>query len=196
MATADGMPAYAARLDIEYTEQRNRLTVAFRLILAIPILILSSLLEQAIGLALVFATLLMILLRQRYPRWWFDFVYAYTRFSTRVSAYLGVLVDEYPSTEDEQRVHLELDYPDAKALGRWLPLIKWLLVIPHLIVLIVLFVLAIFAMIIAWFAILITGRYPRGLFNFTVGVNRWWLRVNAYALLLITDRYPPFRLDA
>ncbi len=107
-----------------------------------------------------------------------------------------MLVDEYPSTEDEQRVHLELDYPDAKALGRWLPLIKWLLVIPHLIVLIVLFVLAIFAMIIAWFAILITGRYPRGLFNFTVGVNRWWLRVNAYALLLITDRYPPFRLDA
>jgi Domain of unknown function (DUF4389) len=72
--------------------------------------------------------------------------------------------------------------------------VKWLLAIPHYIVLVVLWLLAIVAVIVAWFAILFTGRYPRGLFDFVVGVGRWTLRVGAYAFLLVTDRYPPFSL--
>ena len=136
----------------------------------------------------------MLVFRQRYPRWWFDFQYALARFSFRVGAYLGLLRDEYPSTEDEQAVRLELDYPNAATLNRWLPLVKWLLAIPHFIVLVVLILFALIAIVIAWFAILITGRYPRGLFDFVVGVGRWALRVEAYAFLLITDRYPPFSM--
>jgi hypothetical protein len=142
-----------------------------------------------------FATLLMIVFRTRYPRWWFDFARELTRFGARVWAYLALLTDQYPSTVEEQSVHLEIEYPDVERnLNRWLPLVKWLLAIPHYIVLIVLFLAAIVAVVIAWFAILITGRYPRGLFDFVEGVGRWSLRVAAYAFLLVTDRYPPFSL--
>jgi hypothetical protein len=142
------------------------------------------------------ATLLMIVFRQKYPRWWFDFARELTRFGARVGAYFTLLTDQYPSTVDEQTVHLEIDYPDVeRALNRWLPLVKWLLAIPHFIVLIFLWLAAIVAVIVAWFAILITGRYPRTLFDFVVGVARWSLRVEAYAILLVTDRYPPFSLS-
>ncbi len=97
---------------------------------------------------------------------------------------------------EEQSVHLEIDYPDVERdLNRWMPLVKWFLAIPHYIVLIVLGVIAVFAIIIAWFAILFTGRYPRALFDYVVGVGRWGLRVQAYVSLLVTDRYPPFSLD-
>jgi hypothetical protein len=138
----------------------------------------------------------MILFRQRYPRWWFDFAREFVRFEARVGAYLALLTDRYPSTVEEQSVHLEIDYPDVKAdLNRWLPLVKWLLAIPHYIVLFFLGILAIFAIIIAWFAILFTGTYPRGLFDYVVGVGRWALRVQAYVVLLVTDRYPPFSLN-
>jgi hypothetical protein len=137
----------------------------------------------------------MILFRQIYPRWWFDFSRELTRFSARVGAYAALLTDKYPSTVEEQSVHLEIDYPDVKNdLNRWMPLVKWFLAIPHYIILAFLTVGAIFAVIIAWFAILVTGQYPKPLFNYVVGVSRWWLRVNAYALLLVTDKYPPFRL--
>jgi len=139
------------------------------------------------------ATVLMIVFRQRYPRWWFDFALELARFGTRVGAYLLLLTDQYPSTVEEQSVHLHIDYPDVERdLNRWLPLVKWLLAIPHVIVLFVLSIGAFFAVVIAWFAILFTGQYPRGLFDFVVGVARWWLRVQAYASLLVTDRYPPF----
>lgn len=145
---------------------------------------------------LFIATMLMIVFRQRYPRWWFDFARELTRFSARVGAYLGLLTDRYPSTEDEQSVHLEIDYPDAERdLNQWLPLVKWFLAIPHYIVLLFLAVGALLAVVIAWFAILITGRYPRTLFDYVVGVGRWGLRVQAYAFLLVTDRYPPFSLE-
>jgi hypothetical protein len=137
----------------------------------------------------------MIVFRQKYPRWWFDFAREFARFGMRVGAYLALLTDRYPSTVEEQSVHLDIDYPDVERdLNRWLPMVKWFLAIPHYIVLAVLAVGAVFAIFIAWFAVLFTGRYPRGLFDYVVGVGRWGLRVQAYATLLVTDRYPPFSL--
>ncbi len=211
---------YPARLDVDYPEKLDRFTTLVRIIWAIPILVVLSLISASasdtvktvsdtgetlsqvttsgagISGGLFIATMLMIVFRQRYPRWWFDFARELTRFSARVGAYLGLLTDRYPSTEDEQSVHLEIDYPDAERdLNQWLPLVKWFLAIPHYIVLFFLAVGALLAVVIAWIAILITGRYPRSLFDYVVGVGRWGLRVQAYAFLLITDRYPPFSLD-
>ena len=212
--------AYPARLNIDYPEKLDRVSTLFRLIWAIPIFIIFGLLTATAtdtvivitdggevlsrvtrtGLGIVgglfVATMLMIVVRQKYPRWWFDFALALSRFSNRVGAYLGLLTDRYPSTEADQSVHLDIDYPNVpRDLNRWMPLVKWLLAIPHYIVLAVLAVGAIVAIFIAWFAILITGRYPRPLFDYVVGVGRWALRVQAYTSLLITDRYPPFRLS-
>ena len=208
---------YPARLEIDYPERLSRVKTLFRIILVIPILVVVGLLTAAFvsvetasetandlieGLAmtggvLFLATLLMLLFRQKYPRWWFDWNLEVTRFTARVGVYLGLLRDEYPSTDEQQAVHLDLDYPDAAHdLNRFLPLVKWILAIPHYIVLIVLSVAAIVVTVIAWFAIIFTARYPRGMFEFVVGVARWGVRVNAYAWLLTTDRYPPFSLDA
>lgn len=152
---------------------------------------------QSTAVGLVFLpTVLMLVFRQKYPRWWFDWTLALTAFSYRVAAYGALLRDEYPSTDEEQAVHLTLVYPDAHAdLNRWLPLVKWLLAIPHYVVLVFLGLAAVLCVIAAWVMILATGRYPRALFDFVVGVFRWGLRVNSYAVLLVTDRYPPFRLD-
>lgn len=191
---------YAARLDIDYPDKLDRLTTLFRLIWIIPIVIILCLLTatgsgESVGGLFFMATMLMIVFRQRYPRWWFDFSRQLVRFEARVLAYLVLLTDRFPSTVDEQSVHLEIDYPDAERdLNRWLPLVKWLLAIPHYIVLAVLAVIAIFVVVIAWFAILFTGRYPQALFDYVVGVGRWGLRVQAYAFLLVTDQYPPFSL--
>ena len=188
---------YPVQLDVEYPEEpRNRLTTFFRLILMIPIVIMAILVSWSAGL-LSLATLLMILFRKKYPRWWFDFNLELYRFSTRVNAYVLLLRDEYPSTDDDQAVSLEISYPDAESqLNRFMPLIKWFLAIPHYVVIYVLSICALVVMVIAWFAILIVGRYPQGLFNFSVGVMRWETRVSAYMSLLTTDRYPPFRLGA
>jgi Domain of unknown function (DUF4389) len=212
---------YAARLAIDYPEKLDRFTTLFRIIWIFPIATILALVSQAgqtvthtiflneaseivkrtrqaaggLAMGLAAATALMIAFRQRYPPWWFDFSRELTRFGARVGAYGALLTDVYPSTVDEQAVHLEIDYPDAeKGLNRWYPLFKWLLAIPHYIVLAFLFVGAFFAVIFAWFAILFTGKYPKGLFDFVVGVGRWSLRVAAYAALLVTDRYPPFSL--
>jgi hypothetical protein len=137
----------------------------------------------------------LIIFRQVYPRWWFDFSRELARFGARVGAYICLLTDQYPSTVDEQSVHLEIDYPDVKTdLNRWLPLVKWFLAIPHYIILAFLAVGAVFAVLFAWFGILFTGHDPKGLFDYVVGVGRWGLRVNAYAFLLVTDQYPPFSL--
>ena len=193
------LESYPARLEVDYPEKLNRLTTLLRIIWIIPILAILVLLsggEEGIAVGIAIATALMIVVRQRYPRWWFDFSRELARFEGRVIAYLALLTDQYPSTVEEQSVHIEIDYPDVEQdLNRWLPLVKWLLAIPHFIVLILLALLAVIAVIVAWFAILITGRYPRSLFDFVVGVLRWALRVNAYAFLLVTDRYPPFRLS-
>ena len=138
--------------------------------------------------------LLLLVFRQKYPRWWFDWNLELLRFTNRVGVYVALLDDRYPSTDEPQGVHLDIAYPDAMQLNRWLPLVKWFLAIPHYIVLAFLWIAAVFALIGAWFAILFTGRYPRGLFDFVVGVGRWHNRVIAYALVLVTDQYPPFRL--
>ena len=203
---------YPVRFDVEYASQHKRLSSALRLLWIIPIfIVLSSVSGAASGYdnegtrnaavgaggTLVLGPLLMILFRQKYPRWWFDWNLALSRFGARVAAYGALLRDEYPSTDEEQAVHLEIDYPDAQNdLNRWLPLVKWLLAVPHYIVLVFLLFGAILAVIGAWFAILFTGSYPRPLFDYVVGVLRWWVRVAAYAVLLVTDRYPPFRLSA
>ena len=147
------------------------------------------------GGILFFAPLLLILFRQKYPRWWFDWNVALLKCSTRVGVYCFLLRDEYPSTDEEQAVHVEIPYPDVpNELNRWLPLVKWILAIPHYVALVILGVIALLAVIVAWFAILITGSYPRALFDYVVGVGRWFIRVEAYMLLLTTDRYPPFSL--
>jgi hypothetical protein len=148
------------------------------------------------GGLLVFGPLLMILFRQKYPRWWFDWNLNLSRFTNRVFVYLALMEDRYPSTDEEQYVHLDIVYPDARQdLNRWLPLVKWFLAIPHYIVLGFLWIGAVVAVIISWFAVLFTGRYPRGLFDYVEGVFRWGNRVEAYAFLMATDRYPPFRLS-
>jgi hypothetical protein len=139
----------------------------------------------------------MILFREKYPRWWYEWNLQLMRFSARVGVYLALMDDTYPSTDEEQSVKLEFPYPDAKnGLNRWLPLVKWLLAIPHFIILVFLSLAAIVSVIVAWFAILFTGRYPRGLFDFVEGVFRWWNRVIGYAIVLVTDEYPPFSLSA
>ncbi len=185
---------YPVQLSIDYGDgSRNRLTTFFRLIIMIPILVVLMVVSYS---TVAFAAFLMILFRKKYPKWMFDYQLEVLRFNARVSAYLSLLTDEYPSTDEEQSVHLDVAYPDADAdLNRFMPLIKWLLAVPHLIVLFVLEIIALIVTIIAWFAIIITGKYPSGMFNYVVGVARWSNRVTAYAFLLTTDRYPPFRLN-
>jgi hypothetical protein len=203
--------SYPVQFDVEYPDRElNRLTTGFRIFMAIPIAIVLATLGgestayagdhwqagATFGGLVTFSPLLMILFRQKYPRWWFDWNLELLRFQNRVGAYLALLNDQYPSTDEHQSVRLELPYPDAKQdLNRWLPLVKWLLAIPHLIVLAFLWLAALFVIVFAWFAILFTGRYPRGLFEFVVGVGRWTNRVTAYAFVLVTDQYPPFSLS-
>jgi hypothetical protein len=209
---------YPAALEIDYPDRElNRLTTFFRPVTFIPIGIVLALLSGPTNLGgppraagdsdpvlmltlgsgglLFLPTALMLVFRRKYPRWWFDWNLELIGFTTRCLAYLALLRDEYPSTDEEQAVHLDLWYPDAATeLNRWLPLVKWLLAIPHYIVLFLLWLAAALCVVAAWFAILFTGRYPRGLFEFVTGVFRWSLRVWAYAFLLTTDRYPPFSL--
>ena len=206
--------SYPVQLAIEFPDRDlDRVSTAFRIFAVIPIAIVlgtivgvsgqtdggASAQTYAVGgTGLLFIpTLLMIVFRQKYPRWWFDWNLQLLRFSTRVGAYLALMSDRYPSTDEEQYVRLDFPYPDAQnGLNRWLPLVKWFLAIPHYIVLLLLYVGTFFAVIAAWFAILFTGRYPRGIFGFVEGVARWHTRVVGYAHILVTDDYPPFRLSA
>jgi Domain of unknown function (DUF4389) len=202
-----GGEPYPLTFDVSYPDRElNRVSTGFRIFTVIPIAIVLAAVGGGIGWGPAFygawaggilfvPALLMILFREKYPRWWFDWNRELLRFSNRVAAYLLLLDDRYPSTDEQQYVHLELEYPDVtNDLNRWLPLVKWFLAIPHYVVLVVLDLGVLFAVIGAWFAILFTGRYPRGIFAFVVGVMRWSNRVGAYAFVLITDRYPPFRL--
>jgi hypothetical protein len=203
---------YPVQFNVDYPDRSlNRLTTAFRIFVAIPILIVlgtvsgssiawsgeSAAAVSGAGGLLFLGPLLMILFRGKYPRWWFDWNLELQRFTNRVVVYLALMDDKYPSTDEQQAVHLEYAYPDvSRDLNRWLPLVKWLLVIPHFIVLLFLWIAGVVVVVLAWFAILFTGRYPLGMFRFVEGVLRWGQRVIAYAFLLVTDRYPPFRLAA
>lgn len=182
---------YPVRFEIAYPERLSRWKAFLRWLLVVPAAAIYYLVVYASGYV-AFAALLAILFRKRYPRWWFDFLVKVVQYASRVCAYATLLRDEYPGLETEQEVYLEVDYPAD--LNRWLPLVKWLLVLPHVVVLFFLILAAAVVTIVAWFAILLTARYPRGLFDFNVGVMRWSLRVTAYALCLFTDRYPPFSL--
>jgi hypothetical protein len=207
---AEKPATYPLTFTVDYPDRDlNRLTTGFRIIVIIPIAIVLGLINGSLfrwgaenwsvglsaGGVLFLPVLLMILFQQKYPRWWFDWNLALGRFSTRVLCYLALLRDEYPSTEEEQAVHLDFRYPEVKSeLNQWLPLVKWFLAIPHYIVLLFLAIAAVVVVFMAWFAILFAGRYPKGFFDFVVGVIRWGWRVSAYAFLLTTDRYPPFTL--
>jgi Domain of unknown function (DUF4389) len=194
-AQPTGASPYPVQFQVEYPDRDlNRLTTGFRLIVAIPILIVGAALGGA-SRVLFLPTLLLIVFRQKYPRWWYDWNLELLRFSNRIGAYLALMDDRYPSTDERQAVTLDFPYPEAKQeLNRWLPLVKWLLAIPHYIVLVFLSIAATVVVIVAWFAILFTGRYPRGLFDFVLGVLRRANRVTGYAFTLVTDQYPPFRL--
>jgi len=205
-------PAYPVNLSVEYPDRPlDRLTTAFRIFVAIPIMIVLGTVSgttwsfysssgtvhvvAGAGGVLFLGPLLMILFRQKYPRWWFDWNLELQRFTNRVLVYVLLMDDRYPSTDQEQGLRLDYVYPDVpRELNRFLPLVKWLLVIPHFIVLALLWIAVFFVVIVAWFAILFTGRYPRGIFDFVEGVVRWGQRVVAYAFTLVTDRYPPFSL--
>lgn len=199
-------------LRVDYPERElDRLTTLFRVLMIVPIVVILALMigversddgpggykyQLATGGLLILPTLLMIVFRRKYPRWWYDFNVGLVRFACRVAAYMMLLRDEYPSTDDEQAVHVEIPYPDVENdLERFLPLVKWILVIPHLLVLWLLSVLSLLATWVAWFAVLINGTYPKDLFRFQEGVLRWYVRVIAYALIMTTDRYPPFTLS-
>jgi hypothetical protein len=196
---------YPVNLEVDYEEaERNRLTVAFRIFTVLPILIVLTLVGSspisygligAAGGLLFLPIVLMLLFRTKYPAWWFDFNLNLIRFGNRVFAYLFLLRDEYPSTDEEQAVHVQLPDPHGgTGLNRWLPLVKWLLAIPHYIVLLFLYIAALVVSLIGWFVVLFTGRYPRSFHDFVVGILRWSVRVQAYAFVLVTDRYPPFQL--
>ena len=210
------MQEYPVRFSVDYPDRSlDRPSTGFRIFMAIPILVVLGAVSSGgswdwsngngnaqsaaagAGGLLFLGPLLLILFRQKYPRWWFDWNLELQRFGNRVAAYLALLDDRYPATDQHQSVHLDYPYPDVERdLNRWMPLVKWLLAIPHYIVLLFLDIAALVVVIVAWFAILFTGRYPRGLFDFVEGVIRWHNRVIAYALVLVTDRYPPFRLAA
>ena len=207
---ASNQSDYPVRFSVDYPDRPlNRLTTLFRLIMVIPILIVAALIpgfvnsgqfgdpdQVAIYAPIVWLPLVLILVfRQKYPRWWFDWNLELSRFLLRIETYIIALRDEYPSTDEHQAVHLEIDYPDAANLNRWLPLVKWLLAIPHYVVLIVLAILAVVAAVIGWIMVVITASYPRVLFDFQVGVLRYEARVTGYAFLLVTDRYPPFSIN-
>jgi hypothetical protein len=212
MQEAIQQAAYPVQFSVDYPDRPlNRLTTFFRIFTVIPIAIVlvaisggasqvyangRTVVEIAGPGGLLFiATLLMILFRQKYPRWWFDWNLELQRFTNRIAAYIYLMDDRYPSTTDYQSVHLDYVYPDAEhGLNRWLPLVKWFLAIPHYIVLLFLHIAVVVVLIVAWFAILFTAHYPRGIFDFVEGVLRWQNRVLAYAFTLVTDQYPPFSL--
>ena len=207
-------PSYPVSFSVDYPQRElNRVSTFFRIFAVIPIAILAALLPGgelaagdygggayggaiAAGSIIFVPILLMLLIKKKYPRWWYDWNLELLRFGNRIGVYVLLMDDEYPSTDERQAVHLDFPYPDAEQLSRGLPLVKWLLAIPHYIVLLFLYIGVFFVVIFAWFAILFTGRYPKGAFDFVEGVLRWHNRVIGYALTLVTDDYPPFQLSA
>jgi Domain of unknown function (DUF4389) len=208
-----GVQQYPVRFSVDYPDRPlSRLSTAFRIFTIIPIGIVVALLEHtqfrernqfgnhwfefsSAGALVVLPVVLMLLFRRKYPRWWFDWNLELSRFTNRVTVYLFLMDDRYPSTDGHQSVHLEFPEVAGPELNRWLPLVKWFLAIPHYVALFFLGIAVFFVLIFTWFAILFTGRYPRDVFEFVEGFLRWGNRVGGYAFVLVTDAYPPFRLS-
>ena len=192
-------PSYPVRFEVEYPERLSRLSTAFRIFFFIPVAIFLVLLggdeargAGAAGGGVVLAIWAAVLVRQYVPHWMFDFQVALMRFEVRAGGYLALLTDQFPAFEGEYPINFDVRYPDR--LSRWKVAIwKIITSIPHFIILSFLFLAALVVVVIAWFAILFTGRYPRGLHGFVAGVFRWSLRVQAY-IFSLTDEYPPFSL--
>jgi hypothetical protein len=205
---------YPTNFAVDYPERTlHRGSTAARLVLAIPIILLLALVQQveirvgwqAIALSLVgslsgigavtFPVLVMLVLRRKYPHWWFEWNVELFRFINRVIVYLVLMTDQYPSTDEAQSVRLHFPDPQGQGLSRGLPLVKWLLAVPHYAVLVAFLVSLPFVLIVAWVSIIATGRYPRRLFSYVEGILRWGNRVIGYAFIFVTDDYPPFRLS-
>jgi len=206
---------YPVTFSVDYPDRElNRLTSFFRIFTVIPMAIVLGAVTGSDGWQwtfhngvagaaagagglLFFGPLLMIVFRQKYPRWWFDWNLELQRFISRVLVYLALMDDNYPSTDQHQSVHLDYPYPDVETdLNRWLPLIKWFLAIPHYILLFFLDIFTVLVVVAAWFAVVLSGRYPQDLFQFVEGVARWHNHVIAYAFTLVTDEYPRFGFAA
>jgi hypothetical protein len=192
---APAAPEYPVRFDVEYPDRLSRWKIFVKWLFAIPHLIIIYLLG-IVNSVMIFIAFFAVLFTKKWPRGMFDFSVQIQRWTANVLAYFLVLLrDEYPpfsGDAGEYPVTLEIDYDDN--LSRWQIFVKWLLAIPHLIVLVFLAIVVYVVVIIAFFAILFTARYPRWLFDFVVGTYRWYMRVNAYAVWFMTDRYPPFSL--
>ncbi len=191
MAATPTPSGYPVRYDAQYEAKHSRLLLFFRWLLIIPhLLVLYAL--GAVANIMTFIAFFAILFTKKYPRGLFDFVVNIHRWQANVGAYIFMLRDEYPPFSWEPGsypVTFEADYPGEMA--RFAPLYKWLLAIPNLIVLVFVAIVAILLWFISWFAILFTGTFPKGMFDFIVGTHRWSVRLNAYVYLL-TDKYPPF----
>jgi hypothetical protein len=195
MSTALDLPdsGYPIRFDVAYPDELSRWLIFVKWLLAIPhyiILYFLQILFSVVTLVAFFA----ILFTKTYPRDLFRFAVGTRRWQNNVNAYTSLMRDEYPPFSWDPGTYAavyDADYPVE--LNRWLPLIKWLLAIPHYIVLALLGIVWLFVLIGAWFAILLTRRYPRPLFDFGVGMLRWSERVTMY-VYLATDAYPPFSL--
>jgi hypothetical protein len=184
--------AYPITLAVDYPERQSRWKTLFRLFLAIPVLIFAYLINYASG-AMVWAIWIVVGLRGRIPRWMFDFQVSLINWQLRAFSYCLLLTDTYPPFEGDYPIRFEARYPDR--LARWKVLFwKLFTTIPHMVVLVFLWVGAYVALVIAWFAILFTGRFPRGLHGYVAGVIRWGMRVQAY-IFSLTDEYPPFSLS-
>jgi Domain of unknown function (DUF4389) len=186
---------YPVRFDVEYPEGLSRWKIFVKWLFAIPHFIIVYLLQGVAGILIVIA-FFAILFTEKWPRGLFDFMLQIERWTMNTAVYaLTLQRDEYPpfsGEAGEYPVRFEVDYDEN--LSRWLIFVKWLLILPHLIVLVFLGIAAYIVVFIAFFAILFTGRYPRGMFDFVTGVLRWALRVQAYGHWLMTDRYPPFSM--
>jgi len=193
------------QIDVTMTE-RNRTSALFRLILVVPIAIFVAAFTPSVaGLdsgdmnslnAGFFAlpVALAIVFRQVYPSYLLSFNEALLSLQTRVNAYVCLLTDEYPSIEDNDVVSVTFPEVDAKALNRWLPLVKWFLAIPLYVVGIVYIFYGLFLTGCAWISILFSGNFPEFCAEGIVGVIAYWNRVVGYALVLVTDEYPTFSL--
>ena len=192
---------YPAQVELHADGHITRWRPLIQWLLAVPQLMVAEVLSSLRGV-LTLISLFTVLFTKEIPRPLFDVIAMTYRYEWRAMSYALFLHEDYPpfdfrpaSADDgaERHTTLSLAYPGQ--LNRWAPLYKWFLAIPHYVILAVLSIGALFAVVAAWFSILFTGRYPRTLFNYVVGVMRWSNRVSAYAFVLATDKYPPFRLS-